>query len=166
MMINASLLDPSAVGQSLRSLAKRVDEGGDPDAADRLHLLGEAVEKMNLSAQAWAHSDISKVIDPDSIVEHYRQRHATVPGCLLEMIEAARNICIFVPIIVTWQGISQATAKYSDYISAALAKHDETQLSQPFLYLWHQGFGKRLPAWLTLSNVALIDVIVLASILL
>lgn len=47
-MINPSLLDPSAVGQSLRSLAKRVDGGGDPDAADRLLLLGEAVEKRAL----------------------------------------------------------------------------------------------------------------------
>ena len=106
------------------------------------------------------------MIDPDSIVEHYRQRHATVPGCLLEIIEAARNVFIFVPIIVTWFGISQATAKYNDYVSAALAKHDETQLSQPFLYLWQEGFGGRLPGWLTLSNVALMDVIVLVSIFL
>ncbi len=165
-MIDPSLLDSSAVGQSLRSLATRVDRGGDPDAAQRLRLLGDAIGKKGSSAPTWVTADISKIIDPDSVAEHYRQRHATIPGCLLEVVEAVRNILIFVPIVVTWLGISQASASYNDYIGAALAKQDTARLSEPFLYLWQQGFDHRLNGWFTLSSIALVDVIVLVAIIL
>jgi methyl-accepting chemotaxis protein len=164
-MINSPLLDSSSIKKSLQELADKVERSGDRDAGERLRMLSEAVDKSANAPGAWKTASIYQMIDPDSIVEGYRTRHISAPGCLVEAMEVLRNTFIFAPIIVTWYGVSQATSAYSRLLSSTL-KTNPDQVSQPFLYLWQQGFGGRLPAWLTLSSIALIDAVILAIILL
>jgi predicted nucleic acid-binding Zn-ribbon protein len=153
------MIEISSVKQSLLELADKI-YGYDAGAAVRLRLLADAVDGGK-GAEAWASVDIYRMIDPDSIVERFsgRQRGSG----LLGVVEIVRNTFIFGPIIVTWFGISQATEKYNDLLTSSLKSHPD-QVSQPFLYLWQQGFGGRLAPYLTLSNLALIDASILAFI--
>lgn len=155
------MIDTSSVRNSLVTLAKKI-ESTDYAAAVRLRLLGDAVEGGPY-AKGWGASDIYKLINPDLIVERYRSQHASTRDWLVEVLELARNVFIFVPIIITWLGISQATSKYHELLSQCLNKCPD-QVSQPFLYLWEQGFGGRLPDVLRLSTVGLIDATILAII--
>lgn len=159
-------LDPSSVGLSLRDLATEVEKGGDKDAAERLRLLGDAVVKKGTFATSWSSLDVKDIINPDLIAEHHRQRRSLRSGgWLLGLIETVRNILIFLPIVITWLSISQASTQYNDYIAAAVAKHDTDALSLPFLYLWQQGFDNRLNHFFTLSSVAIWDVLILLAII-
>src|SRR6266849_1357448 len=155
------MIDTSSVKDSLVTLAKKI-ESTDYAAAVRLRLLGDAVEGGPY-AKGWGASDIYKLINPDLIVERYRSQHDSARVWLIELLELARNVFIFVPIITTWLGITQATSKYHELLSQCLNKCPD-QVSQPFLYLWEQGFGGRLPDVLRLSNIGLIDATILAII--
>lgn len=163
-MIDPDMLNALSIKRSLEDLAQRLQRSGDSNAAARLSSLAVAVEKRGATARQWASTDIYKIIEPDSIVEGYRNRRISAPSCLLEIIEVLRNTLIFLPIVVTWFGVSQATAMYSTLLSEEL-KVNPRQVEQPFLYLWQQGFGGRLPGWLTLSSVAFADAIILLIIL-
>ncbi len=146
------MIDNNSTKQSLLELADQVREY-DVGAAVRLRLLSDAVEN-GTNAEVWVESDIYKIIDPDGIVERFRS--SQIRGKIVDILELLRNTFILAPIIVTWYGISQATDKYHILLGELLKTHPD-QVSQPFLYLWQEGFGGRLPLWLTLSNVALID---------
>ncbi len=154
------MIDTSSVVESLDKLAEKVQDS-DPGGYDRLNLLKDAVQN-NMHAGAWAYADVHAMIAPDSIVERYR--HSASSSRLdrfVASLEVIRNTFIFAPIIVTWYGISQATARYTDLINAAVQAKKLDLYSQPFLYLWQQRFGGTLPEYLTLSSIAVADVIIL-----
>lgn len=79
------------------------------------------------------------------------------------MLEWLRNLLIFLPLVLTWYGISQAVNSYSVFVNAITndPHADKTQLTLPFLYLWQQGFGGHLPSWLVLSKLAFYDFVLL-----
>jgi Skp family chaperone for outer membrane proteins len=158
------MINTSSVVESLNTLAEQVQDS-DPGGYDRLHLLKDAVEN-NMHADAWAYADVHAMIAPDSIVERYRN-NASSGGMdrFVALLEVVRNTLIFTPIIVTWYGISQATARYTDLINAAVQAKRLDLYSQPFLYLWQQRFGGTLPEYLTLSSIAIADVVLLLFIL-
>ncbi|HEV2656506.1 MAG TPA: hypothetical protein VGT82_16185, partial [Ktedonobacteraceae bacterium] len=158
------MINTSTVVESLDKLAEQVQES-DPGGYTRLHLLKDAVEN-NMHADAWAYADVHAMIAPDSIVERYRNS-ASSGGMdrFVALLEVIRNTLIFTPIIVTWYGISQATARYTDLINAAVQAKRLDLYSQPFLYLWQQRFGGTLPEYLTLSSIAIADVVLLLFIL-
>lgn len=151
------MIDKSSVKQSLLDLAEEVQDS-DKGAAVRLRLLADTIESGQ-NADIWQSIDIYKMIDAASVVERYKSRQAR--GRLLDVLETVRNTLVLGPIIVTWFGISQATAQYNSFLKA----HPD-QASQPFLYLWEQRFGGSLPWFLALSNLALIDASILAVIFL
>src|SRR5579872_761205 len=158
------MIEISSVQESLHQMANKV-QVYDTGAAVRLRLLADAVgvtangtDSAKESAEQWAACDIFKLIDPDGIVERFK-RHQT-KGRLVGLLELLRNTLIFSPIIVTWYGISQASQAYSE-----LLKTQPDQLSQPFLYLWQQGFEDKLSPLLTLSSIANIDAALLVFIL-
>lgn len=154
---------PSVVG-SLHTLANKV-QSSDPGARDRLVLLSQAVQNPT-QADAWASSDIYQMIDPEGIVERYKSKTLAQPiDRVVVWLEITRNMVILFPIIFTWYGISQATAKYDELISALTKDNTYSQSSQLFLYLWQRQFGGRLPWFLTLSSIAIGDVILLFIIL-
>lgn len=159
------MIDTSSVVDGLHKLAEKVKDS-DHGGYDRLNLLSEAVQ-TNANTSAWAYGDVHAMIAPDSIVERYRnnaQRNGLDKA--ITFMEIVRNTFIFLPIIVTWLGISQATDKYNELISTAIQQKKLDLYSQPFLYLWQQRFGGSLPDYLTLSNIAIADVVILTIILL
>ena len=157
------MIDKSSVVESLRKLAEKIKDS-DPGGVDRLNLLGNAIQNPAQS-DGWSYADVHSMIAPDSIVERYRNSLQTGMDRIVTFLEIIRNTFIFAPIIVTWYGISQATEKYNDLISAAIRAKQLDLYSQPFLYLWQQRFGGSLPGYLTLSSIALVDVLILLFIL-
>lgn len=142
------MIDTRAVHTELEGLANRVTPT-DKNAAQRLRNLDSAVNG-GLNANAWAASDIHQLIDPDLIVERFKRQRTT--NGLLVLLEGLRTIFIFLPLIVTWGGISQAVTSYSDLI-----KVNSSDISLPFLFLWQRGFDGRLQSWQTLGSLAGID---------
>lgn len=159
------MIDTSSVVGALDKLAQKVKDS-DSGGSARLTLLSEAVQH-NANTSAWAYADVHSMIAPDSIVERYRNNvQKNGIDRTVTWLETIRNTFIFLPIIVTWLSISQATDKYNELISTAIQQKKLDLYSQPFLYLWQQRFGGTLPAFLTLSNIAIADVVILAIILL
>jgi len=150
--MQTNIIDRDEVKTQLEALANYV-ERGDKKAANRLRNLRTAVIGGN-NADAWASSDIEKLISPEQIVENYKNRPAT--DSLISRLEWARNFLIFVPLLVSWFGISQAVSTYSRFVGA-----HQDQITQPFLYLWQTGFGEQLPGLYRLSSLAGIDALLL-----
>src|SRR5579872_5746423 len=145
------MIDTSSVVGALDKLAQQVKDS-DSGASARLTLLSEAVQH-NANTSAWAYTDVHAMIAPYSIVERYRNNvQKNGIDRTVTWLETIRNTFIFLPIIVTWLSISQATDKYNELISTAIQQKKLDLYSQPFLYLWQQRFGGTLPAFLTLSN--------------
>ncbi len=69
-----------------------------------------------------------------------------------------RNIMVFVPVAFTWAGISQATAAFSEYSAS------NTNTIVNFFDFWENGYGVLNQFW-TLSNIALIDFLLLTIII-
>lgn len=147
-----NIINPDEVRTQLEALANEIEKS-DRKAANRLHNLRIAVGRGN-NADAWAASNINQLINPEQIIEKYRNQPMT--DNLVSLLEWIRNILIFVPLLVSWYGISQAVSKYGDFVG----KHRD-QITQPFLYLWQTGFGNELPGWQTLGFLAGIDAILL-----
>ena len=132
-------------------------------AAERLFRLSAAVGRAPDSmANAWAATDVHYMIDARVIAEQMRAQD--IPGLWLRFLEWVRNVLIFLPLVVTWYGVSRAMGSYSVYVNAIVndPRADKTPLTLPFLYLWEQGFGGHLPGWLVLSQLAFYDFVLLA----
>lgn len=145
------MIDSDSAKKALFTLADNVREF-DAGGAFRLRLLGDAVDGKD--AEAWVFGDLYKMIDPEGIIERFRNEQTR--GKLINFMELVRNTLILAPIMITWFGISQATKQY-DVLLHQYLKDQSHDVTQPFLYLWQEGFGGRLPGYLTLSNIALFD---------
>lgn len=150
-------MDKAMVQQHLRQLSNRVVDL-DQRAALRLQDLSTAMDNIT-QARIWAGIDLQQVISPDAIADQYEQLYRperSGPGQFARFLEGMRNVLIFLPIVITWLGVSQATDAYHTLLSQCL-KACPGQVQQPFLYLWEQGFGGNFPGLLRLSNIGLID---------
>src|SRR2546426_8803050 len=103
------MIDTVATLKELERLANKLDKSGDAIAANRLRKLNAAVGG-DPSFEDWAATDIQKVINPEAIVEGIKSR--AVPGRVVSLCEWARNGLVLFPLILTWLGIWQASAKY------------------------------------------------------
>lgn len=133
-----------------------------PSAANRLFQLSAAVgHAQNSMYDAWSANDIHQMVGAQAITEQMRAKD--IPHLGLRILEWFRNLLIFLPLVVTWFGISSALNSYTTFVSVVNSdpKADKTQLQLPFIYLWQQGFGGRLPDWLVLSKLAFYDFILL-----
>lgn len=134
-----------------------------PSAANRLYRLSGAVgQAPNSMVDAWAVTNVQQMIDAHVIAEQMRAKD--IPPLSLRVLEWIRNLLIFLPLVLTWYGISNAVSSYSMYVSAVKSnpQADQAQLQLPFLYLWQQGFGGYLPNWLVLSKLAFYDFLLLS----
>lgn len=138
-----------------------------PSAAARLLRLSAAVRRDQGSmADAWAANDVHHMIDAHVIAEQWRAKD--IAPFWLRLLEWLRNLLIFVPLAMTWYGISRAVSSYYAFVNAINSNPgaDKTQLQLPFLYLWQQGFGGHLPGWLVLGSLAFYDFLLLFFLLL
>jgi exonuclease VII small subunit len=98
-------------------------------------------------------------------------RAKDTPSRALRILEWIRNVLIFLPLALTWYGISQAVSSYAIDITAIKnnpkLSPDEIaqQIQTPFLYLWQQSFGGHLSSAFILSNLALADFGMLAGLI-
>lgn len=78
-----------------------------------------------------------------------------------DVIEAALGVLVFVPLLVTWLGLREATKAYG-----RLSAEDPGEASRPFLQLWQSGFGGRLSPLGRFDNVALMAVLLITLLVL
>src|SRR5947208_15470632 len=116
------LMNVTDVRTNLEAIANRV-AATDEKAALRLRTLSRAVGGGSY-ADAWAASDVHQLIEPDQIIERFRNQHAKER--VITLLEWIRNSLIFAPLVVTWYGISQAADMYT-----ALIKASPDQITQP-----------------------------------
>lgn len=155
------MFDKTTVSKRLSALARQV-ESYDNNAATRLRTLSGVIE-MEQDTHAWETTDLYHLINPDSILESYREQRKN--SFFIRFLEMARNVLIFVPITLTWIAIWQASIHYNEMIQT-LVRQRSDQINLPFLYLWQRGFDGTLPDIFKLGNVALLDVLVLLLIML
>jgi hypothetical protein len=76
----------------------------------------------------------------------------------VNLLNAFRNVMVFVPIAFTWAAISQATSAFARYTELGSSRIVN------FFDFWENGYGVLSPFW-KLSNVALIDFLLLSFII-
>ncbi len=133
----------------------------DPEAACRLDSLSRAISASG-NPQGWGGIDVLAAVDPTGIAA--RMKTVTIGHRGLAMAEMVRNALALMPILLTWLGLFVATTAYRTAVNA-----DPALLGRPFLLLWEEGFGGHLPppaSFLTLSHVALLDVVIIGLMLL
>ncbi|MFD7262336.1 methyl-accepting chemotaxis protein [Streptomyces sp. NPDC059874] len=64
-------------------------------------------------------------------------------------LEAGIGALVFLPLLLTWFGLSRATSAYE-----ALIGEDPKAAGRPFLQLWQSGFEGRMEGWSTFGHVA------------
>lgn len=156
-------MDKDTIIKPLLALANEV-RSTDQSAAARLEMMADTVD-TGTYVGALAELDLFEMINIDLIVDEYRNQQQS--GGFIKGLEVARDVLIFAPIIVTWTGIAFATSAYQALLSQCLQNCPD-QVSQPFLYLWQQGFAGRLfaPDLLRISSIGFIDASILLFILL
>lgn len=146
----------------LRVTAQRVRRFDD-GLAVRMTSLATALESDDLIDE-WLSVDPLAYLAPNrlgSVVRAAQSRSIHVAR-----LERLRNLLVLVPVFLTWLGLAYAAIGY-----AAVASADPDSLSMPFLLLWEQsfnglvGFPASIFSFLTLSNVAIIDMITIAIVL-
>lgn len=132
------LADEPLVGSRSMQLLRLAEDLGDEDAAGH-----------------WAEVDLQSSFDLSS-----QDEVAVNETKAVRTLEVVRNGLIFVPLLVTWYGLSQATKAYS----AALDKRPDL-VKTPFIALWEGGFAGQGGSVMRLSTVALIDVAAIAALI-
>ncbi|MFF8771512.1 methyl-accepting chemotaxis protein [Kitasatospora sp. NPDC015120] len=153
-MTSGRLLDRHAIGGELRALADRPGLAG---RQEELRELGLALSGAG-DLDRWAELDlVHSFVRPESV------RAAVRPGAeprFWAWAEVALGALVFVPLLVTWAGLMQATSAYRALIGA-----DAGQAARPFLQLWQTGFEGRLSGWATFGDVALSATLFIALLL-
>ncbi|AXI77642.1 hypothetical protein [Peterkaempfera bronchialis] len=100
-----------------------------------------------------------KGLAPGAALRHLRDRFRERP-VREDLAEAALGVLVFVPLLVTWFALMEASDAYGE-----LSREDPRQASRPFLQLWQSGFGGRLPWPARFGNVALLAVVLITLLL-
>lgn len=153
--------DPGAELQKrLATLGQKLKKQNYAYAARQLDSLNRAIGG-DPSYEDWIAAGIERVIRPESIMASFNRK--AIPGRMLRFMEWLRNALVLAPLTLTWLGISQATAKYESLLAS---DKSHIFINQSFLYLWQQGFNGTLAPAFILSDLALIDFLLLVGILL
>jgi len=121
--------------------------------------LSEVRDDLGNQASEWYYMDLYTILNPSLLLDQVRDSQRK-KSQWLGPVEVLRNILVLFPILLTWYALSKASASYSQAISANSALSN-----LPFLLQWEQGFGGALPVWLSFSQVALLDAIILIVII-
>lgn len=117
--------------------------------------LKEIRDNLDNQASEWFYMDLYSVINPTLLLEQARDLQREKSRWWLGVVEVFRNFLVLVPILLTWYALSQASMAYANSVESDL----------PFLILWEGGFGGKLPEWLTFSQVARWDVLILLAVI-
>ncbi|MEV4833410.1 hypothetical protein AB0K05_02740 [Nonomuraea sp. NPDC049486] len=119
--------------------------------AEQLRELAKATTTPS-EAERWCEVDLFAAFPP---------RESVIPAVsevspkwyrLLKFLDLIQPVLVFLPIAVTWFGLKEATTAYGETLAAGGIE----AARRPFLEMWQQGFGGRLPAWLQFDGVAVL----------
>lgn len=140
------LLDRHVVARSIKDVAERP---GLEARREELTALADALgDKDNSALEPWAGLDLlGAYARPESLHEAgARQAEHQV----WSYAEAALGALVFLPLMVTWYGLTRASSAYE-----ALTGADPKAASRPFLQLWQSGFEGHLTGAFTFGHVAM-----------
>lgn len=152
-----ALGDRHGVAAHLTDLA---EEPGLASRRDELTALADALRGIGTSdLEPWTELDlIAAYARPESV--HEALRPPPQPR-YLAWVEAALGALVFVPLLLTWFGLTRASSAYD-----ALTDADPEQAERPFLQLWQTGFEGHLTGWFTFGHVVASATAVIACLLL
>lgn len=139
-----ALGDRHGVAAHLTDLA---EEPGLASRRDELTALADALRGLgDGDLEPWTELDlIAAYARPESVHEALRQ--PSQPR-YLAWVEAALGALVFVPLLLTWFGLTRASSAYD-----ALTDAEPKQAERPFLQLWQTGFEGHLTGWFTFGHV-------------
>lgn len=152
-------------GQDIAQLKEDIDQ-----FIKRLSLMGikgrvvnrleEIKDNLENQASEWYHLDLRILLNPEMLLAQAHEiRYKKVRW--IGYVEFLRNLLVLLPILFTWLALSRASAAYYFTIAS-----DAASAGIPFLVQWEQGFNGLLPRELHFSQVAYIDAVILAVIVL
>ncbi|MFE3516881.1 methyl-accepting chemotaxis protein [Streptomyces sp. NPDC059166] len=138
-------VDRHEVSQHIKELAS---EPRLSSRRDELLSLGEALAVTDTARlDPWAELDLLHAFArPESIGT---DRDPAQGHKLWSWLEAALGALVFVPLLMTWYGLTQASSAYQALIGA-----DPKSAARPFLQLWQSGFEGHLADAFTFGHVA------------
>lgn len=143
-------INPVLAGK-VDNLVKTLRRQGAFEGAKRLELVSKEFKKLTLEE---AYHIIAPDITHGEVEELYTHK--------LGFLHVIRNALSLCPLILTWTALCLAAISYQQIL--ANPKYRDVDQYRPFLRLWQEGFHGA--TWLTFSNAALGDVILLSLVLL
>ncbi|GAA1393398.1 hypothetical protein GCM10009639_26460 [Kitasatospora putterlickiae] len=147
--------------KGLRGLALAVDERAGHAPADRRTRAANAQDALAADVDTWAQLDLMAMFGRPDL---YRapDRPPGRASWLREAVTHAPPLLVFVPLGITWFGLSRASAAYEE-LRATQAGRDLAD-GRTFLDLWQDGFGGHLNGlfafgamvWWTIGVLALL----------
>ncbi|MEO3766124.1 methyl-accepting chemotaxis protein [Streptomyces sp. B8F3] len=152
-----ALGDRHGVAAHLTDLA---EEPGLASRRDELTTLAHALRGIGTSdLEPWTELDLIAAYGrPESV--HEALRPPPQPR-YLAWVEATLGALVFVPLLLTWFGLTRASSAYD-----ALTQAEPKQAERPFLQLWQTGFEGHLTGWFTFGHVVASATAVIACLLL
>lgn len=131
------------VGDAVRKLALR------PALTARraeLKALGDALASgKDKDLEPWTEIDLHRTFVRRESVH----KHTPAEAPYWKWLEAALGGLVFVPLLFTWYGLTEASTAYE-----SLTEEDRKHAARPFLQLWQTGFEGHLSGWFTFGHVA------------
>ncbi|QGV80283.1 methyl-accepting chemotaxis protein [Streptomyces ficellus] len=141
-----ALAERHVVAQQLRDVAER------PELASRRDELTSLADAL----QGIGDGDVEPWTELDLLHAYARPESITPAGPAAgperpywAWLEAGLGALVFVPLLLTWYGLTKASSAYGTLIGT-----DPKAAGRPFLQLWQSGFEGRLTGWFTFGHVA------------
>lgn len=140
-----ALATASVVATQLNELA---DKPGLGSRRDELKSLADALQGLgDGDIEPWTELDLLQAYArPESVSAALADAPEHRAWALLEV---AIGTLVFLPLLLTWFGLSRAADAYRTLIG-----EDPKSAARPFLQLWQSGFEGRLADWSTFGHVA------------
>ncbi|MFF3753497.1 methyl-accepting chemotaxis protein [Streptomyces sp. NPDC002018] len=140
-----ALADRATVAKQLRDLADQEELAA---RRDELRSLADALQGLgDGDLEPWTELDLLQAYARPESLSAMSRDDSQRP--LWGRLEAALGALVFVPLLLTWFGLTKATSAYE-----ALTGADPRMAARPFLQLWQSGFEGRLTGWFTFGHVA------------
>lgn len=155
MEMNPNNPQSLSVKQKIDLLVEEIMEI-DPVTAERLVDIGNSLD----DGEFWLNLELNNVINYPLFITRATSffHKKSVKRKVIEISELVRNVLVLVPILLTWNALSRASAAYK-----VVVENNPSLLGRPFLLLWQEGFqGARV---MSFSTVAFLDALVIMVVL-
>ncbi|MET8137112.1 methyl-accepting chemotaxis protein [Streptomyces sp. NPDC005251] len=152
-MPSGALMDRHVIAQSLKDLAERPALG---TRKEELTALAAALRDQDVTAlEPWSELDLlAAYARPESLRATGGQG---AEHTLWSYAEGVLGALVFVPLMLTWYGLTRASSAYG-----ALTGADPKAAARPFLQLWQSGFEGHLTGAFTFGHVAMSATVAIA----